>query len=87
MQAVAFEKDGGAVRMFVEANPQYKSINLYDSELKRVPKESLSQYQMQSQGEGKNQQQKEKESKGHEQKNGDGQQPKKTKGKSISKSA
>ena len=45
LQAVAFEKEGGAVRMFVEANPQFKTVNLYDSELKRVTKETLSQYQ------------------------------------------
>lgn len=45
LQAVAFEKDGGAVRMFVEANPQYKTVNLFDSELKRVTKEALSRYQ------------------------------------------
>ena len=44
LQAVAFEKDGGAVRMFVEANPQYKTVNLYNSELKRVPKEELGMY-------------------------------------------
>lgn len=31
--------------MFVEANPQYKTVNLYDSELKRVTKEALSQDQ------------------------------------------
>lgn len=44
LQAVAFEKEGGAVRMFVEANPQYKTVNLYDSELKRLPKEELQLY-------------------------------------------
>ena len=41
LQAAAFEKEGGFVRMFIEANPQYKSVNLYDSDLKRVPKEQL----------------------------------------------
>lgn len=46
LQAVAFEKEGGAVRMFVEAAPQYKTVNMYDSELKRVPKEVLANYQM-----------------------------------------
>lgn len=46
LQAVALERDGGAVRMFVEANPQYKTVNLYDSELKRVPKEELQKYQV-----------------------------------------
>lgn len=46
LQAVAFEKEGGAVRMFVEAAPQYKNVNLYDSELKRVQKEDLGYYQV-----------------------------------------
>jgi hypothetical protein len=50
LQAVAFEKDGSAIRMFVEANPQYKTINLYDSELKRVPKEELAMYHVNGKG-------------------------------------
>lgn len=44
LQSVAMERDGGIVRMFVEANPQYKTVNLYDAELKRVPKEDLEKY-------------------------------------------
>jgi len=44
LQAVVMEKDGGAVRLFVEAAPQYKSVNLYDTELKRIPKKALDQY-------------------------------------------
>lgn len=47
VQAVALEKDGGATRMFVEANPQYKTVTLYDAQFKRVEKEALSQYQTQ----------------------------------------
>ncbi|WP_162944912.1 hypothetical protein [Flavisolibacter nicotianae] len=50
LQAVAFEKDGGAIRVFVEANPQYKTINLYNSELKRVPKEELAMYGVEGKG-------------------------------------
>jgi hypothetical protein len=50
LQAVAFEKEGGAVRMFVEAAPHYKTINLYDGELKRVPKENLEKYQVEEKG-------------------------------------
>ena len=45
MQAVTIEKEGMVSKMFVEANPQFKSINLYDGQLRRVPKENLSQYQ------------------------------------------
>lgn len=44
IQAVAVANDVGVTRMFVEANPQYKAISFYDSELKRVPKERLEQY-------------------------------------------
>lgn len=44
IHAVAMEKDGGAVRMFVEANPQYKTVNLYDGGFQRVPKEELEKY-------------------------------------------
>ena len=44
LQAVTVEKDGGTVRMFVEANPQYKTVNLYDGGFHRVPKEALEQY-------------------------------------------
>jgi hypothetical protein len=42
------EKDGGAVRMFVEANPQYKSVNLYDGGFHRIPQEELQKYQYQN---------------------------------------
>ncbi len=31
--------------MFIEANPQYKKVNLYDSNMKLVSKESLDKYQ------------------------------------------
>jgi hypothetical protein len=30
--------------MFIEANPQYKAVNLYDGQMKRVLKEGLDQY-------------------------------------------
>jgi len=44
IQAVAIEKEGSAVRMFVEAAPQFKTVNLYDAGLHRVPKEELEKY-------------------------------------------
>jgi len=44
IQSVSIEKDGSAQKMFIEANPQYKSVNLYDGQLKRVMKEGLDQY-------------------------------------------
>ena len=45
IQAVTIEKDGFTHKMFIEANPQYKVVNLYDANMKRVQKENLSQYQ------------------------------------------
>jgi hypothetical protein len=38
VQSVSFEKDGQIDKMFVEANPQYKTITVYDAQMKRVKK-------------------------------------------------
>jgi hypothetical protein len=45
VQSVTIEKDGSSHKMFIEADPQYKKINLYDSNLKLMVKESVGQYQ------------------------------------------
>jgi len=44
VQAVTIEKDGNSHKMFVEANPQFKTLNLFDGQMKRVQKEGLDQY-------------------------------------------
>ena len=44
VQSVTIEKNGEAQKMFMEANPQFKSVTLYDGQMKRVQKESLDQY-------------------------------------------
>ncbi len=44
VQSVTVEKDGSSHRMFIEADPQFKKVNLYDSNMKLVAKESLDQY-------------------------------------------
>lgn len=44
VQSVTIEKDGSSHKMFIEADPQYKKVNLYDSNMKLVAKESLEQY-------------------------------------------
>ena len=44
LQAVSFGKDGATSRMFIEANPQFKTLNVYDAELKRVQQVSLAPY-------------------------------------------
>ncbi|MBE7174244.1 MAG: hypothetical protein INR73_26965 [Williamsia sp.] len=38
LQAVTFDRDGKSERMFLEANPQYKTLTVYDSGMKRVRK-------------------------------------------------
>lgn len=39
-QAVTFTKDGTEQRMYVEANPRFKSLNVYDSSMQRVHSQS-----------------------------------------------
>ena len=45
LQSVTIEKDGNSSKMFIEADPQFKKINMYDLSLKPVIRESLEQYQ------------------------------------------
>lgn len=44
IQAVNFDVDGRKEQMYIEANPAYKSIHVYDSDMKRVVKEDLAKY-------------------------------------------
>ena len=44
VQSVTIEKDGSSHKMFMEADPQYKKVTLYDANMKMVAKESLGQY-------------------------------------------
>lgn len=53
IQSVTIEKEGTAHKMFIEANPKFKSLNLYDGQMKRVVKENLGQYQVQGHGQNK----------------------------------
>lgn len=57
-QAVTFQINGQEQRIFIEAAPQFKSINMYDSGLKRVNAQSVRE----SKGEQQAQQQDKKES-------------------------
>ncbi|HEV7333100.1 MAG TPA: hypothetical protein VGN63_18845 [Flavisolibacter sp.] len=52
LQAVGFEREGNIQRMFVEADPKFKSVNIYDSNLKRVPGRDLELYHVKGHGEG-----------------------------------
>ena len=52
VQSVTLETNGGTQKMFMEANPQYKSVTLYDGQMKRVQKEALEQYKSARQSQG-----------------------------------
>ncbi len=41
VQSVTFEKGGVSEKMFLEANPQFKTINVYDGKMGRVKSEQL----------------------------------------------
>lgn len=45
VQSVTIEKDGSSHKMFIEADPQFKKVNLFDSNMKMVAKESVEKYQ------------------------------------------
>ncbi|MDQ2720611.1 MAG: hypothetical protein M3Z26_12745 [Bacteroidota bacterium] len=52
VQSVTIEKDGSPNKMFIEANPQFKSVTLYDGQMKRLQKESLEQFKSVHQSQG-----------------------------------
>jgi len=54
LQSATFIKDGQEVKQYIEANPQFKNINIYDDAQKRV-EASQTKGQSESQQEGKNQ--------------------------------
>ena len=45
LQSVTIEKEGNTSKMFIEADPQFKKVNMYDANLKPVIREALEQYQ------------------------------------------
>jgi len=52
IQSVVIEKDGNSHKMFIEADPQFKKVNVYDAQMKLVAKESI-EYQSAAQSGGK----------------------------------
>ena len=44
VHSITIEKDGNSRSMFIEADPQFKKMTLYDANMKMVAKESLDQY-------------------------------------------
>jgi hypothetical protein len=53
IQSVTIEKDGSVSKMFIEANPQFKTVTLYDAQMKRMQKDNLTQYHSVQQPQGK----------------------------------
>lgn len=53
VQSVTIEKDGQSHKFFMEANPQFKNVTLYDSNMKMVTKEAMTQYQANGTGTAK----------------------------------
>lgn len=51
-QSVTFVKDGNEIKQYVEANPQFKTINVYDANMKRIDNRQ-SKDEKQSEGESK----------------------------------
>lgn len=51
-QSVTFVKDGNEIKQYVEANPQFKTINVYDANMKRIDNRQ-SKEEKQSEGEAK----------------------------------
>ncbi|MFD2602951.1 hypothetical protein [Flavobacterium suzhouense] len=54
LQSATFVKDKGEVKQYIEANPQFKTINIYDSNLKRLDTRQRNE-QQESQGKSQSQ--------------------------------
>lgn len=52
LQSATFLKEGGEIKHSIEANPQFKTINVYDVNMKRIDNRQ-SKEEKQSEGEGK----------------------------------
>ncbi len=57
LQSVGMLTEVGVTKMFMEANPQFKTVGVYDSDMQRVPKEGMSQYVKEERTEGKEEKQ------------------------------
>ncbi|MFC0773322.1 hypothetical protein [Terrimonas alba] len=87
IQSVSVEKDGNSSKVFIEANPQYKTINLYDGQMKRLQKEELSQYHSVQQSPGKEMKTEQKEEQAQDKKKEVKQQVGKEPGKPVNKNS
>jgi len=56
LQSATFIKDGQEVKQFLEATPQFKTLTVYDTDMKRIDtRQAKEQGQSQGTGEGKGQ--------------------------------
>ena len=69
VQSATFIKDGGEIKQYVEASPQYKNINLYDANMQRLDSR---QTQGEKQAEGQGQSAKQNTKKGQNEEEGTG---------------
>lgn len=53
LQSVTIENNGQSQKMFIEADPQFKKVNLYDTSMKLVSKEAIGQYESANQNKSK----------------------------------
>ena len=61
IQSVTFQINGNEQKMFIEANPQFKTVNIYDKEMKLMQHESLKKDQPVAQTIGQEKQQESKQ--------------------------
>jgi len=53
LQSVTFVKDGQEVKHYIEANPQFKTLNVYDADQKRLDtRQGKDQKETQQEGRG-----------------------------------
>jgi len=67
LQSATFVKDGQEVKHYIEANPQFKTLNVYDANRQRLDvKQGKDQKQSQGENEGKKQDSKKQQASGEE---------------------
>jgi len=77
LQSATFIKDGQEVKQYIEANPQFKTLTIYDAQQRRVDtRQSNVQQQSQEEGKGQKESQKTKAGDGDEEATGEEKQKK-----------
>ncbi len=77
-QSVTMDLGGKEVKIYIEASPQFKSLNLYDADMKRVTRQTLSEKNNEEQSQKQNQKQTNKQAAADDG-DGPGESPKKNK--------